>query len=185
MSLVPTISRCLAVGVVLSALGVVSTAQALDPGPSGFYVTGAAKRVGPDGSEFTIIHEMKQLPKARTAEAVREADISKRFTFTFTRDMPCERFKSWLSAGFARSGLTSASDRNRATSLGAACTKSTIKARSHIVLFYNADTKATVLWVEKMGTVSLGGVDAMRGIWSLWFAHPEQEKMRSSLLARL
>lgn len=169
----------------LAGLTTATPARALEPGPTGFFVTGSARRIGPSGNEYTISHEMKTLPPAKTPDALRDADITKRFVLTFAKDVQCSRFKASLEAGFVRNGLTSSADRSRVQTLTTACTKATIEARNKVIFFYNAQNKTTTMWIEKMGTVTLGGIDAMRGVWSLWLGHAEDEKAPSSLVARL
>lgn len=168
------------------ALGAVGLpAHAQEPGPTGFYETGSSRRTGPNGADYVIVHEMQQLPRGKTPDAVRDANTTKRFVLTFLRDMPCEQFRSNLDGGFVRNGLTSAADRGRLATLKSACTKPVLKAHSQVILLYRADTSTTTVWIEKMGTVSIVGVDAMRSLWSLWLGRPDQEATRNALVRRL
>jgi len=181
-----TISRvfrfaCAALAVAVAGLLVAAPATAEAP----LKPTGFAIRKAPNGLSYTLLHDMASTPSSKTALAIRDADVSKRLVFTFPNGASCATFRAFLTAGFARSGQTSRADQERSRTLGQACSRASIEPRHRAVIYYNAATKTTRLWVEKMGTVRLDGIDSMRAVWSLWFASPEDVKVRDSLLSRL
>lgn len=157
-----------------------STASASAPGPDGYFQTGVAVHKAAGDHDYTIVHEMKKLPTARTAQAFVEADTRKRFVISTIKDVPCASFSSFLRTGLQREGLV-ATEVNR---IAQVCASGVIKARSRIVIAYDPATTVTSVSVEKLGTVSITGRAAMLRIWKIWFGSGAAASERAALSAR-
>ena len=54
-----------------------------------------------------------------------------------------------------------------------------------MVITYNAGSKATTIWVQNGGSVTLAGQDFMKAVWSIWFGKIDQPAMGDQLIAKL
>ena len=174
-------SRTLTAALMLGITFVAALALASEPGADGFFQTGVTVKRGPRGPEYTVLHEMKSLPKTRSALGIVSADVSKRFLITPAKDLSCDSFKTLLRVGLLRNGMSPTA----ATSLVSACSGVTIRARSPIAIVYSPGSQTTTLTIEKMGTTQVSGLPAMRSVWGIWFGNPESAKEKSALSARL
>jgi hypothetical protein len=148
--------------------------------------TGFSIQRGPDGKvRYTLSHEVARRPTSRGPLAARDADVTKRVVMAFPEGMPCAAFRSMVTDGFVRNGLTSTADRSRAQTLAARCTGTSIAPRRRAVFYYDAITKVTRVWIEDMGTAELAGVDSMKAVWSLWFGAGEDAKTKDQLMSRV
>lgn len=157
-----------------------TNASASAPGPDGYFQTGVAAHKTAGEHDYTIMHEVKQLPALRTPQAFIEADTPKRFVINTLKDIPCASFSSFLRAGLQREG-TAAADVNR---LAQVCPSGVVKQRSRIVIAYDPSTTVTSLSVEKLGTVSISGRPAMLRIWKIWLGAGAAAGDRAALSSR-
>ncbi len=171
---------------VLTACALIApSAQALEPRRNGWFVTGSATRLdGADGrtKDYTLVHEMRVLPRAKTKRAVIDAEVDKRFTWRLHRALPCAAVKTSLRDGFARNAFTNTA---KISQIANTCSGPTLKAGAQVVIAYAASTRTTTFWVEGMGTASVVGTDFMKAVWSLWLGNVSQPKLGESLVARL
>lgn len=168
--------------VVLSSVAFAGVAAAERPGADGFFQTGVFVRKDASGPVLSIVHEVKTLPATRTASALVDASVEKRFLIAPLRDIPCTEFRAKLESGFARNGLTTAS----AEAFASACPGTqTLKARSRVTLSYSPTTQTTTLSIEKLGTTTLSGVPAMKKIWGAWLSVPETPAEKNALSDRM
>ena len=103
------------VGLAFSAL-LATDAHAFERPRTGWYVTGSTPRsvtpapasAAKPPKDYTITHEMKALPAAKTRRGVIDADVDKRFTLHAHRDISCaaERSPQILRAFERISGRT-------------------------------------------------------------------------------
>lgn len=175
-----------------------SDARAFERPRTGWYVTGSTPRsvtpapTGPSAAaaakppkDYTITHEMKALPAAKTRRGVIDADVDKRFTLDAHRDIPCADLKAALRAGFTRNAYTTNA---KISPFVDVCT-GTLKARSTVVIAYTAATKTTRVWM-KVGagapaTTAVAGLDFMKATWSVWLGNVDTPRTAESLVARL
>lgn len=176
-------------GGLLACLTVAASTPAFERPRSGWYLTGsAAKAVSPGGAgvkpakDYTITHEMRGLPAAKTKRGVIDADVDKRFTWHVHRDIPCAALKTALRVGFSRNAYATAA---KITPFVDVCAGPTLKARSTVVISYAAATKTTTVWMQGLGTATLGGVDFMKAVWSVWLGNVDQAQLGEALVARL
>lgn len=165
-----------------------SSAAALADGNgavSGYILTGQVKRAESDGTQYTLAHEMVSLPAQKSPQGVRDADVTKRLTLTFPHETSCARVTGLLRGEIERLGFNGASDKQKTATLLSACSGDVVKARSQVVVSYDATTKTTSLWVEGMPSRHVQGIEAMRAVWGVWLGPNAAPKTQSGLVARL
>ena len=58
-----------------------------------------------------------------------------------------------------------------------------------VVISYNATTKKVTIWVQSAGpkgtSATIGGVDFMKAVWSIWLGKIDQPSMGDQLIAKL
>ena len=163
------------------ALVVASTAHAERPGADGFYQTGVTVRKQGDKPLYTLRHEIKELPRSRSARGLVVAETEKRFLLTPTGEMPCASLRAVLRPRLIENGLSAAT----ADGFLRACSKEKTRARAIIAIHYAPATKTTSLFVEGMGTTSLTGSAAMKAVWGVWLDRPERTTEKTELSGKL
>lgn len=164
-----------------------STPRSITPAPSGSSAAASAKPL----KDYTITHEMKALPAAKTRRGVIDADVDKRFTLHAHRDIPCTELKAALRAGFARNATTITPSANAKLQPFVDVCVGTLKAKSTVVIAYNATTKTTLVWMKTgasasaPATATAPGLDFMKAVWSVWLGNVEPPRTADSLVARL
>jgi hypothetical protein len=164
-----------------------STPRSVTPAPSGSSAAASAK----PPKDYTITHEMKALPAAKTRRGVIDADVDKRFTLHAHRDIPCAELKAALRGGFARNATTITPSANAKLQPFLDVCVGTLKAKSTVVIAYNAATKTTLVWMKTGAaasaptTATAPGLDFMKAVWSVWLGNVEAPRTADSLVARL
>ncbi len=171
----------LAVGLAFAGLGGAGTAGATPPGPDGFVQTGLVVRMDRAGVPYSILHEVKELPKQRTSDALVTAEVDKRFVITPLRDATCADFRAMLDVRLTRNGAR----RQLEGALPLACSATLLRAHSRILLNYSARTKIVTLRIERQGTAEASGTDAMRVVWNAWLGPAEQVADRKALSSHM
>jgi hypothetical protein len=167
-----------------------STPRSVTPAPTGSSGSSAAASAKPP-KDYTITHEMKALPAAKTRRGVIDADVDKRFTLHAHRDIPCTELKAALRAGFARNATTITPSANAKLQPFVDVCVGTLKAKSTVVIAYNAATKTTLVWMKTgastsaPATATAPGLDFMKAVWSVWLGNVEAPRTADSLVARL
>jgi hypothetical protein len=95
-----------------AALVLSSDARALDRGADGWFHTGdgvRVKKVVFNFDVYAIGHDMKELPPAKSKQAVIDMDTDKRFTWRMLRDVEHEKIQTALTEAFAMNGYSDAS----------------------------------------------------------------------------
>lgn len=167
--------------VAVLSLGAISTAHAERPGPDGFYTTGVTVRKQGDKPLYTVVHEVKELPRSRSARGLVDAEVEKRFLFTPTGEMTCATFRAALRPRLIENGLAAST----ADAFLSACSKEKTRARAIVAIHYNPATKTTRLFVEGMGTTTLTGSAAMKAVWGVWLDRPERAGEKADLSGKL
>lgn len=178
----------LTVGVmsILVMSAVASGARADDAPPrSGYYVTGRAKVESSSGPKYMVVHEMKTLPEGKDPASARQADITKRFVFTFVADTTCDEVKELFRSGLVRNGVGTSVVTSFTSQVGLACVSGAVKKHQQMVLGYSADTKLTTLWVDGKGVSMIQGLESMRSLWGIWLGVPANAKVDTDLVSRL
>ena len=141
------------------------------------------KSVGPFTAKvYAIRHDMKERPAQKSKQAVIDADVDKKFTWTMLRDVDSSKIQKALREAFAMNGFN---DQGRINQFVGAFNKEEVKEKSAVVISYNAGAKTTTIWVQNGGTATLQGQDFMKAVWSIWFGKIDQPAMGDQLIAKL
>jgi hypothetical protein len=171
---------------VLAALVLaVTNLWALEPGADGFYKTGSGVRVKTvvfvDVNVYRISHYMKQLPASKSKRAVIDMETDKKFVWTMMRDVDQEKIKTALTDAFAMNGYSDTAKISRF--MGAFSGE--LKEKASVTIKYNADAKETSVTVGGGGSATVGGVDFMKAVWSIWFGKIDQSRLGDQLIGAL
>ncbi|MEP7124389.1 MAG: chalcone isomerase family protein [Byssovorax sp.] len=165
---------------VLTAIFLVAISASADD----YTLTGGGIRVKTiaivDVNVYAISHYMKVLPATKSKQAVIDADTGKKFVWTMKRDVDNEKIVTALKDAFAMNGYTNAG--NIGTFLGAF--KSELKEKATVTIVYDADKKETTVTTDS-GHATVGGVDFMKAVWSIWFAKIDQPKLGDALISKI
>ena len=131
---------------------------------------------------YAIRHDMKEKPAQKSKQAVIDADVDKKFTWTMLRDLPSEKIQKAMKEGFAQNGF---GDQGRIGQFVGAFNKDEVKEKSAVVITYNAGSKSTTIWVQGGGSATVAGQDFMKAVWSLWFGKIDQPAMGDQLISLL
>ena len=141
------------------------------------------KSVGPFTAKvYAIRHDMKERPAAKTKQAIIDADVDKKFTWTMLRDVDSSKIQKALREAFTMNGFN---DQGRINQFVGAFNKEEVKEKSGVVISYNAAAKTTTIWVQNGGTATLQGPEFMKAVWSIWFGKIDQPSMGDQLMAKL
>jgi Chalcone isomerase-like len=141
------------------------------------------KSVGPFTAKvYAIRHDMKDRPAQKSKQAVIDADVDKKFTWTMLRDVDSPKIQKALKDAFAMNGF---GDQGRIGQFVGAFNKEEVKEKSSVVISYNAAAKTTTIWVQNAGNVTIAGQDFMKAVWSIWLGKIDQPAMGDQLIARL
>lgn len=173
----------------LAALAVVmlavTSAFAIEPGPDGYYFTGAGTRVKTvafvDIDVYKISHFMKALPPAKSKRAVIDIDTDKKIVWKMLRDVDAERIQKTLKEAFAANGY---GDGGKIGKFVGAFS-SELKNGQAVTIAYSAEKKAVTVKVDGGGTATIEGVDFMKGVWSIWFGTIDQPKLGDAMISKL
>lgn len=147
--------------------------------------TGSAVRVKTYGfvdiKLYKIDHFMASKPSEKSRKAVIEADVSKQFTWTMKHDLPAEKVKTALQNAFASNGYTDGG--KIAQFLGVITAE--LKEDTKLTILYDANTKNTTITVPGGAKATVGGVEFMKGVWSIWFGVIDQPGIGDQLIAAL
>src|SRR4051812_17107899 len=92
-----------------------------------------------DVNVYEIKHFMKQLPPARTRQAVIEMETGKKFAWTMLRDVDQDKIKTALKDAFAMNGYADGPK----IGLFISAFKGDLKEKSHVNIVYDPDKKET------------------------------------------
>ncbi|HVH45568.1 MAG TPA: chalcone isomerase family protein [Labilithrix sp.] len=141
------------------------------------------KSVGPFTAKvYAIRHEMKERPAQKSKQAVIEADVDKKFTWTMLRDVESSKIQKALREAFALNGF---GDQGRIGQFVGAFNKDEVKEKSSVVISYSVATKTTTIWVQNGASATIPGNDFMKAVWSIWLGKIDQPAMGDQLIARL
>jgi len=157
-------------------------AWALDRGADGWFHTGDGVRVKKvlfiNVNVYSIGHDMKELPPAKSKQAVIDLDVDKRFVWRMLRDVPHEKIQKASSEAFAINGYT---DQSKIGPYVGAFSND-MQSGQAVTITYNATTKAVTIAVQGGGTATIPGVDFMKAVWSIWFGKIDQPSLGDALI---
>jgi len=170
----------------ISLLTMVSSAWALEPDKNGWFHTGDSLRVKKIAfvniKVYAIRHDMKQLPPAKSKQAVIDIDTDKKFTWMMLRDVPCEKIQGALKDAFEMNGFKDAGKINQFVG---ACNVEELKEKSAVQITYSAEKKATTIWFQNGGSATIPGVDFMKAVWSIWFGKIDPPSIGDELIGKI
>jgi hypothetical protein len=134
-----------------------------------------------DVKVYEISHYMKTPPATKSKQAVIDADVGKKFQWKMLRDVDKEKIQTALKDAFAMNGY---SDAGKIGSFLAAFSGD-LKENAKVTITYDADKKETSVKVDGGGSATVGGVDFMKGVWSIWFGKIDQPKLGDQLISKL
>lgn len=141
------------------------------------------KSVGPFTAKvYSIRHDMADKPSVKSKQAVIDADVNKVFTWVMLRDVDSSKIHKALREAFQLNGY---GDQGKINSFIGAFSKEEVKEKSTVVIRYNAKTQSVTISVKDGSTVTVGGIDFMKAVWSLWFGKIDQPSMGDQLISKL
>ena len=129
---------------------------------------------------YAISHFMKQLPSTKSKQAVIDMDTGKKFVWTMKRDVDQEKIQTALKDAFAMNGYTDAGKIGQAVS----AFKADLKDKDTVSIVYDADKKQTTVTTPS-GSASVGGVEFMKAVWSIWFGKIDQPSLGDALISKI
>ena len=171
--------------VLLAALAAVLFAVTSLFAEGDYVLTGSGIRVKSiafiDVNVYAISHYMKQLPPAKSKQAVIDMDTGKKFVLTLKRDVDHEKIVEALKGAYAKNGYTDSAKTGQFLGV----LKGELKEGSSVTIVYDADKKATTLTATGGGSATVPGVDFMKATWSIWFGNIDQPELGDEMISRL
>jgi hypothetical protein len=133
-----------------------------------------------DVNVYAISHYMKQLPPAKSKQAVIDMDTGKKFVWTMKRDVDNEKIQNALKDAFAMNGYGDAGKIGQFTG----AFKGELKENGSVTILYDADKKETSVSTGS-GSATVGGVDFMKAVWSIWLGKIDQPQLGDQLISKL
>jgi len=171
--------------VVMAAFFSVTSAWALDRGGDGYFHTGSGTRVKHitllgNFDVYVIGHAMKDLPPAKSKQAVIDMDTSKYFAWTMLRDVEQEKIVNALREAYQMNGYGDTAKINQALGV---FTKELTKD-STVRISYDSNTKSTTFTAG--GTsATIPSIEFMKATWSIWFGKIDQPTLGDQLISKL
>jgi hypothetical protein len=171
---------------VLLMLAVAPLARALDKGADGYFHTGDGIRVKTvafvNFKVYAIGHDMKELPPAKSKQAIIDMDTGKRFTWHMMRDVDAGKIQNAIKEAFALNGF---SDGGRVGQFVGAF-NGDLKEGQYVTITYDPGAKATTIRVlGGGGSATIPGVDFMKATWSIWFGKIDQPSLGDALISKM
>lgn len=130
---------------------------------------------------YAISHYMKEPPATKSKQAVIDAETGKKFVWSMKRDVDKEKIQNALKDAFAMNGYGDAGKIGQF--IGAF--SGDLKEKAGVTIVYDADKKATTVKVDGGGSATVGGVDFMKAVWSIWFGKIDQPSLGDQLISKL
>ena len=152
----------------------------------GFTHTGSAMRVKKIAfisiKVYSIRHDMKERPPQKSKQAVIAMETDKKFTWKMMRDVPSEKIQAALREAFQMNGY---GDGGKINMFVNAFNQKEVKEHSAVQIRYNAQAKATTIWVQNGTTVTIPGADFMHAVWKIWFGRIDPPSIGDQLISKL
>jgi hypothetical protein len=147
-------------------------------------LTGSSVRVKTvaviDVKVYAISHFVKGAPPAKSKQAVIDADQGKKFVWTMKRDVDKDKIVGALRDAFKMNGYGDGGKIDKF--VGAFGGE--LKENANVSIVYDADKKETTATTPS-GTATVGGVEFMKAVWSIWFGKIDQPKLGDELISKL
>jgi hypothetical protein len=175
----------LSVAAIVALVSMSSYAQAAQRGADGYYRTGSAIQTANHWpftmDVFAIWHDTKQLPSAKTRQAMIDLDADKRFTMRMLRELDADKLRGGLREGYHRNGYNddAAIERFLSPLLG------TLPNGKAMWILYDPGSKQTRLLVDGGASASVEGVAFMKATWSIWFGKSKPSNIGDELIKEL
>jgi hypothetical protein len=124
---------------------------------------------------------MQQLPDVKSKRAVIDIDTNKKFECKMLRDLDGDKLKTALKDAYAMNGYTDQA--KIGTILNAF--KGELKEGQRFSINYDSAKRETTFNVDGKGSVTVAGIDFMKGTWSIWFGKIDQPKLGDQLISKI
>lgn len=129
---------------------------------------------------YSITHQMKTPPSPKSAQAIIDADVEKKFTLKLMRDIDAEKISNAIKEAYGKNGYSNTANINTISSI----LVGDIKEGGTIVFSYNPTSKTTTCsFAGKTTTVT--GADFMKATWSIWFGKIDQPALTEALMSKI
>jgi hypothetical protein len=129
---------------------------------------------------YSITHQMKNPPATKSAQAIIDADVEKKFTLKLMRSLDAEKISNAINDAYKLNGYTNQAniDTIRNVLVG------DINEGETIVFSYNPANKTTSCTFRGK-TSNVAGIDFMKATWSIWFGKIDQPALTQALMSKL
>ncbi len=133
-----------------------------------------------DVNVYKISHFIKGDVADKSKAGIIKADIDKKFVWTMMRDVDKEKVQQTARDAFALNGYTNSGNIEKYVGAYA-----DLKEGAKITISYDSTKKETTISVGGGGTATVGGVEFMNAVWSVWFGKIDQPKLGDALIKNL
>lgn len=133
-----------------------------------------------DVNVYKIEHFVKGEVADKTKAGIIKADVDKKFVWKMLRDVDKAKVQQTARDAFALNGYTNQANIDKYVGAYA-----DLKEGSKITITYDSAKKETTISVQGGGTATVGGVDFMNAVWSVWFGKIDQPKLGDQLISKL
>ncbi len=133
-----------------------------------------------DVNVYKISHFIKGDVADKSKAGIIKADIDKKFVWTMMRDVDKEKVQQTARDAFALNGYTNSGNIEKYVGAYA-----DLKEGAKITISYDSTKKETTIAVGGGGTATVGGVEFMNAVWSVWFGKIDQPKLGDALIKNL
>jgi hypothetical protein len=163
-----------------------TSAWALDRGGDGYFHTGSGTRVKHipiygNVDVYAIGHAMKELPPAKTKQAVIDMDTSKYFAWTMLRDVGEEKIQNALREAYQLNGYGDTAKINQALSVF----NKELTEKTTVRISYDSAAKTTTFSVGGGSSTTVASIEFMKATWSIWFGKIDQPALGDQLISKL
>ena len=168
----------------LFSAGPLASAE-LAKGEDGFYVTGAATRTKRvlfmTVEVYRATHAMKEIPDPTTTDAVAEANVDKKMTIRFLRNVDLQKIIDGIKEGYRRNGWNEMEKVEELFSI----LKGDLRKNDVFSVEYQAENETLIAIGGDGRTSSVAGRDFMVATWSAWFKKIDSPGFSERLIANL
>ena len=129
---------------------------------------------------YSLTHQIAGTMPEKSATAVMNADVDKRFILTMKRDIDSQKIVAAINDAYAMNGYANKANQN--TLFGVL--SGDMKTGDQLIITYNAANKTTTS-SYKGKTASVAGVDFMKATWAIWFGKIDQPGLTQALIANM
>jgi hypothetical protein len=150
----------------------------------GYFATGEGVRVKKVAFFNVKVYDIKsftkELPTAKSKEAMINLDADKKLAWKMLRSVDAEKIRNALREAYAKNNYA---DSGKIESLLKPIA-SELKEGSWVTISYDAAAKKTTLYAEGQ-KATVDGSEFMKATWSIWFGNIDQPALSESLLQNM